>query len=440
MTADKLNNSEDVKRFLGGLGLHIDESIVKQVLNVLTKKSKKSLYSLYATRKDMPPPVCGKGTAYKIRKFYNQGELKPYLAYLSTQETINEPKTEQIKEVEPGIPKEKETEHPEVDHAITPQAQKRSTDLDAGCCSASPESFDVTTLIKLGVPPKKAPGILYEWRSSHKKGSHNGCSLYKKFIDDLNESKIPYKQAEAILRLELRSKLFNRDVELARIYRPWESLENFKASIKENESEEMKKHLDEITTLLINFKKEVETVRNNRQWDVTFEVEKNDLFTDMLNHCWDVKWEFDQFKREKFIYDLSMKELISRIKIAALPGVNEIFVESIAYYVVFLSVYHKLPHYRIESHNGADWMLSIGDGNQSMDIATGAREIVDEYQRLHTALINWFKKDPAIKTLLDARGRMLGFLKSLQQKLGDALEKRIYYHHTSCQKCPEPPN
>lgn len=95
----KLNNSEDAKRLLQGLGLHIDEAVVRQVVNVLSGKARQSLYSLYATRPDKPAPVCGKGSVYKIKKLYDKGELEPYSAYLSEGQT----KDEQPKETEPEI-------------------------------------------------------------------------------------------------------------------------------------------------------------------------------------------------------------------------------------------------------------------------------------------------------------------------------------------------
>ncbi len=89
---DKLSNSEDAKRLLQGLGLHIDEAVVRQVVNVLSGKAHQSLYSLYATRPDKPPPVCGKGSVSKIKKLYDEGELRPYLDYLSDSLTIGEAK------------------------------------------------------------------------------------------------------------------------------------------------------------------------------------------------------------------------------------------------------------------------------------------------------------------------------------------------------------
>jgi len=92
----KLNNSEDAKKLLQGLGLHIDEAVVRQVVNVLSGKARQSLYSLYATRPDKPAPVCGKGSVYKIKKLYDKGELEPYSAYLSLWPTVGEAKIEQI--------------------------------------------------------------------------------------------------------------------------------------------------------------------------------------------------------------------------------------------------------------------------------------------------------------------------------------------------------
>jgi len=79
---DKLNNLEDVKRFLHQLGIHMEEAAVRQVVNVLSGKVRQSLYSLFAIRQDKPAPVCGKGSVYKIKKLYDEGKLKPYLDYL----------------------------------------------------------------------------------------------------------------------------------------------------------------------------------------------------------------------------------------------------------------------------------------------------------------------------------------------------------------------
>jgi hypothetical protein len=106
----KLNNSEDAEKFLKGLGLHLDEVVVRQVVNVLSGKAHQSIYSLWATRPDKPPPVCGKGSIYKIKKLYDEGELQPYLDYISDTLTIDEAKAEQTKEAKHDIPKESQTE------------------------------------------------------------------------------------------------------------------------------------------------------------------------------------------------------------------------------------------------------------------------------------------------------------------------------------------
>jgi hypothetical protein len=103
LTMDKLSNFEDLKRFLRGMGLHVNEGVVQRVVNALSGKVSVSLYSLYATRPDKPAPLCGKGTVYKIKKLYDKGELEPYLAYLSHSSTAFEAGTEKIKETEPQI-------------------------------------------------------------------------------------------------------------------------------------------------------------------------------------------------------------------------------------------------------------------------------------------------------------------------------------------------
>jgi hypothetical protein len=119
---DKLNNSEQEKKLLQGLGLYIDEAVVRQVLNVLSGKSHQSLYSFYATRPDKPAPVCGKGSVYKIKTLYDEGKLQPYLDYLSDSPTIGEAKAEQILEAKHDVPKESRAE--QVPYEETPHKQK----------------------------------------------------------------------------------------------------------------------------------------------------------------------------------------------------------------------------------------------------------------------------------------------------------------------------
>jgi len=108
---DKLNNPEEAKRFLQRQGLYIDEAAVRQVANVLSGKVKRSLFSLHATTRDKPAPVCGKGTAYKIKKLYDKGELQPYLDYLANSPNTDETRTEYIEEAEHDVPKESRTKH-----------------------------------------------------------------------------------------------------------------------------------------------------------------------------------------------------------------------------------------------------------------------------------------------------------------------------------------
>jgi hypothetical protein len=119
---DKLNNYEDAKKLLQGLGLHIDEAVVRQVINALSEKSHQSLYSLYATRAGKPVPVCGKGTVYKIKKLYDDGDLQPYLDYVSDALTIGEAKDEQIREAKHNIPIESRIIH--MPYQETPHKKK----------------------------------------------------------------------------------------------------------------------------------------------------------------------------------------------------------------------------------------------------------------------------------------------------------------------------
>lgn len=85
VTTDKILNQEEAVRFLGKLGLKVEQNVILQVVETITL-SNQSLYDLYASGNKLDgsvrSPVCGKGTAYKIKGLYERGELGPYLSYL----------------------------------------------------------------------------------------------------------------------------------------------------------------------------------------------------------------------------------------------------------------------------------------------------------------------------------------------------------------------
>lgn len=84
---DNIQNEQDADRFMHGIGLRISREVVREIIGVLTGEVPKTLYDLFAAgeRRDgsQRQPVCGKGTAYKIKKLYDDGDIEPYLSYLS---------------------------------------------------------------------------------------------------------------------------------------------------------------------------------------------------------------------------------------------------------------------------------------------------------------------------------------------------------------------
>jgi len=85
LTVDKVENPEEAKRFLRSQGFVIPEEAVKAVLDILGDKSGVPLYRCY-TPKIAPggivqPAICGKGTAYKIKRLWEAGRLRPYTEY-----------------------------------------------------------------------------------------------------------------------------------------------------------------------------------------------------------------------------------------------------------------------------------------------------------------------------------------------------------------------
>ena len=77
---DKSENIKDVDQILRGLGLTVKEFVVREVVDVLRRINDSSLYEVYEKRK-----LCGKGTAYKIKRLYASGKLGPYLEWLNSE-------------------------------------------------------------------------------------------------------------------------------------------------------------------------------------------------------------------------------------------------------------------------------------------------------------------------------------------------------------------
>ena len=87
---DKVDNIVDAngaKWFLRALGLHVPESVIMKAVAALRSDASETLYNLYARGMDKVGkervPICGKSTAYKIKKLYENGQLGPYLLYLT---------------------------------------------------------------------------------------------------------------------------------------------------------------------------------------------------------------------------------------------------------------------------------------------------------------------------------------------------------------------
>lgn len=289
---DKLNNSQDATRFFRGLGLYLDEAVVHQVVNVLSGDSNQSLYSLHAQRKDKPPPICAKGSVYKIKKLYDTGQLRPYLDYLSNslaQGKVESEKTEKL----PTPDKE----------SVGTNAQEKSD-----ICIAPPDNIDIVVLQSWGIPDKKAADILFHWRKLHREGSHQMCQAFHTLEDNLKNQKIPFRRAELYLHAELHARKFNiddaiSDLERSRKYRIWERPENLKAFFKESEElmkpmiEARQKHLKKIENLLKELQDNVFTSLTTKKYDNLLKMEENTLFENLQIHCYDVYDFFWDLKR-----------------------------------------------------------------------------------------------------------------------------------------------
>ena len=85
MAMDKIESPDQAVRFLKGLGLQVKVNIVLDVVAAL--RDGVPMYRLWNHGRHKSP-ICGKGTAYKIKKLYEDGRLNPYLDYSHLDQTM----------------------------------------------------------------------------------------------------------------------------------------------------------------------------------------------------------------------------------------------------------------------------------------------------------------------------------------------------------------
>ena len=68
------------RQLLRRLGVRVDQKIVATVVRRIRRGD--TLYSPYSPGEEGQPPVCGKGTVYKITRLYETGELATWLHQL----------------------------------------------------------------------------------------------------------------------------------------------------------------------------------------------------------------------------------------------------------------------------------------------------------------------------------------------------------------------
>ena len=280
--------------------------------------------------------------------------------------------------------------------------------------------------------------------SSVKEGYHDKCCLHQNLIDDLTINGIRFEWAEALLRAKLEGKylgseIIQKDADLARIYRPWENKDNWEICLKELQELRTpgplkKQHLDEVTDLLRRFQEEVENARAEQNWDITFNVEKDPLFANMMDHCYEIQRDFDRIRLLRFKYEPIMKKLISTITRKSPPEANEDFAKFVVRYAVNPPIHHKLPDYSMNPHDGTTWWLTIQEGKKGTNIAIGSQERIEQCRVLHIDLISVYKRDLAIKKLRSVRREILIHLKSLHEQINDTLTRQDYFY-TLCSRC-----
>ena len=81
----KISSKEEAEQFLKEtLRLRIDETVVREIGAVHRGESNRTSYDLYAKGKYRDDrernSICGNGTVRKLRKFFVEGKLNPYVS------------------------------------------------------------------------------------------------------------------------------------------------------------------------------------------------------------------------------------------------------------------------------------------------------------------------------------------------------------------------
>ncbi|MFC1942847.1 hypothetical protein ACFLWU_06515 [Chloroflexota bacterium] len=313
MTADNITSDDDRDKYLKSLGLRVSWEIINMIITVLRDKNESNLYELYASgqRRDgsYRIPVCGKGTVYKIKRLYEEGKFDCCLDYIDDRKlSVDIPEVD-LNSIDEKVPeniieRDANSKLLEPGHGLEVSADSKP------CLAPTPDNVDVAMLRSWGIPVKKAPEILFRWLSFHREGSHEMCKSFRNLEDDLRIRKIPFKQAEINLEVELWARKFEvhdalEAVELRRTYRSWENTHNFKAFIKEIEiknqpvMEARERHLDELADRLIGWKANIEKALPENVYDTILDVRQDPLFESIMTHCFDISRAYEKIQLEK---------------------------------------------------------------------------------------------------------------------------------------------
>jgi hypothetical protein len=315
--------------------------------------------------------------------------------------------------------------------------ENKSTDI----CLASPEGLDVTVLEKWKIPADDAPEILRQWISYHKQGKHNLCVFFPKLKDDLVKG-ISIDKSNAILQMELRAEKFNDDklrqvIDLARAIRPWQGRKNNEAAqkaLKElyKPSKERLEHLNTISRMLLKFQDEIGMDLYNKKWEMTFDIEKDDLFYSIMDHYQDIAWCFDQFRVQRFKYERMINEFISSKGLDSSCEFSQQFNITAVLSMIFFTLKLSILEYSIKSDGNHSFYLITGNNNI---IARGSEVDVIKRKEDHCQLINNHIEDPAIRQLVVQRRRVIDRLKPLYKQIQKTLSNKDE-NYSFCLKCP----
>jgi hypothetical protein len=339
------------------------------------------------------------------------------------------------------------TNYPVTDTSIVPLKEPPSYEIKnlktGNSCAASPDDITVSMLQTWGIPKKKSPILLQLWWYYHGQDRHDICLLFHQFRERLFARKMPYSAVEDLFYLEKHATEFDLDIrddiKTALAFETWKGNENKKAALetiidKHKPDPSLivakRKHLDEVNSLLGIFQQEISVSLSRRIPDARFVCETNNVFSSLMEHCWEIRKEYDRLVISRLEFSANKKRLFENLSQYLPEGASEYFCEIVVRVILLTSLRTMIPDFIIDKVNSS----LVYTDYDNLVIATGALDILERCKLVFNKLVSRFQNHPEAKRLVTTSRIMLDYQQRISKAINNTLKKQSY-KDTKCNAC-----